>query len=69
MSDDTYQMTREDHEAVNEAADWFMGTRKPRTAPEVRGVLVKLYLGGMSRGIRITREIIEDTIDSLEEDE
>lgn len=59
MSDsEMYALDREDHETVNEAAEWFLGTRKPRTASEVRGVLIKMYLHGMAKGIRLTREII-----------
>jgi hypothetical protein len=54
-----YELDKEDYEAVNDAAEWFLGTRKPRTASEVRGLLVKLYLSGMGRGIRLTKELIE----------
>jgi hypothetical protein len=60
MSDEQmYQMDKEDHETVNEAAEWFLGTRKPRTASEVRGLLIRLYLKGMSRGIRLTMVELE----------
>lgn len=58
--DEPYKMVKEDYDAVNEAAEWFMGTRRPRTAPEVRGILVKLYLSGMGRGIRLTKQVIEE---------
>jgi hypothetical protein len=57
-----YQLTSEDREAIEEAAEWFLGTRKPRTAPEVRGVLVKLYLTGMATGIRATRDVLEEEL-------
>lgn len=58
--DEMYKMDKLDHETVNDAAEWFLGTRKPRTAPEVRGVLVRLYLKGMSRGIKLTKSVIEE---------
>lgn len=59
-SDDMYQMDKLDHETVNDAAEWFLGARKPRTASEVRGILIRLYLKGMSRGIKLTKTLIEE---------
>ena len=56
-----YQLDKEDHETVNDAAEWFLGTLKPRTASEVRGTLLRLYLKGMSKGIRLTAAEIEKT--------
>jgi hypothetical protein len=54
-----YRMDKEDHETANDAAEWFLGTRKPRTASEVRGVLIRLYLKGMGKGIRLAKAEIE----------
>jgi hypothetical protein len=56
---DMYKLDREDHETANDAAEWFLGTRKPRTASEVRGILIKLYLKGMGKGIRLAKAEIE----------
>jgi hypothetical protein len=57
---DIYQLDMEDHKYVNDAAEWFLGTRKPRTASEVRGTLLKLYLQGINKGIALTKEVLED---------
>jgi hypothetical protein len=58
-----YELDKEDYETINDAAEWFLGTRKPRTSSEVRGILVRLYLKGMTRGIRLTKELIEEEVD------
>jgi hypothetical protein len=59
-SEEMYELDAQDHKSIEEAAEWFLGTRKPRTAPEVRGVLVKLYLAGLLRGIGLTKEVINE---------
>ena len=59
--DEMYQLDREDHETLNETAEWFLGTLKPRTASEVRGTLVRMYLKGMSKGIRMSAKIVEES--------
>ena len=66
VSDDqTYALTPEDRTSLEEAAEWFLGTLKPRTAPEVRGVLVKQYLAGVTRGIRLTKAVLKEVVGEL----
>ncbi len=59
MADETYELTPQDRRHIEDAAEWFLGTRKPRTASEVRGVLVKLYLAGMLAATSQIKEEIE----------
>lgn len=64
---ETYELGPEDLEALNDTAEWFLRTRQPRTAAEVREVLFKLYLKGIGRGIRLTKGIIEEAETELKQ--